>query len=488
MLKARWTRVSLAVFICLIMMITTANAKNDPPSKLFSIKMNGTVIPVYDYKDFTYAYFIQKGKASIAMEFSGSIEDVRISPLNRRTPFKKNGNTIQFDLLKPEYTVITINKKHRLFLFGDNEVHADKTNIIRITDYVIPNDTGVVTKSIQKALDDASQTGKQLIFSTGTYISGSLFVHKNTNIFFEQGAVLKASENKSDFVLNKEIGASIFITVKDARNVVIGGLGIIDGSGKAIREKYGDKGRIRLLTIQGSKNVSLDGITLRDPAAWNTHIFKSEDVGIKKLKLLNDITVPTTDGFDPDASSGITIEDCFAYCSDDNVAVKLTPRNADSLITRDIKVKNCVFLTLKSSLKIGTETRGALITDVVFENNDVIQSDRGMAIYVSDGAMVSNIRYLNNRFEEYYPDLKQMGLQFRINKRNPDSRIGQIKGVLVKDCNFYLAFPKASEVSGLDKEHRAEVLFDNLTIAGKKCLNLQDANIQTATFSDISFE
>ena len=486
MLKA--SKCSRLLFIFTLFITTVTHANTDPVSQLFGIKINGAGIPVYDYKDFTYAYFEQNGKVSIVITFAQPVDDVKISPVHRDIQFVKKDRTIQFDLLQPEYTVVTVNKKQRLFLFAEEELQSNQSDTLKITDYVTKGDTGVSTQSIQKALDAASATGKQLVFTAGTYTSGSLFIHSNTKLFFEKGAVLKASENLADYVLNKEIGARIFITVKDAQNVVVNGSGIIDGSGRAIRDKFGDKGRIRLFTIHHSEKVALSGITLRDPAAWNTHIFKSQEVHIKHLKLLNDITVPTTDGFDPDASSGINIENCFAYCSDDNVAVKLTPRNEETLITKNIRVSGCVFLTLKSSLKIGTETRGASISDVLFENNDVIQADRGMAIYATDGAIIENVRYINNRFEESYLDLKQMAVQFRLNKRDAESRLGQIKNVLVKDCNFYVRFPKPSEVSGFDKDHKTEVVFDNLQIGGKKCLNISDADIQTAAFSDITFK
>lgn len=476
------------ILVQLLFVGAIAYASNEQPSKLFHVKVSGTNTPAISYMDFNYARFIQKGKAAIEVEFSEIIEDVKISPISRGINFVKDGDKkIKFDLSSAAYTVVTINKKHRLFLFGDEAVMPAKSNTIRITDYVENKGNEIATAAIQKALDEASKTGKQLIFPAGIYRSGSLFIHANTNIFFEEGALLKGSDEITDYLLNKEIGARIFITIKDAQNVTINGLGIIDGSGKAIRDKVGDKGRIRLFTIHGSKDVAINGITLRDPAAWNTHIFKSDNVRLSRLKLLNDITVANTDGFDPDASSRVTIENCFSYCSDDNVAVKLTPRD-ESLITRDISVKNCVFLTLKSSLKVGTETRGASISNVLFENNDVIQSDRGMAIYCSDGAQISDVRFVNNRFEESYADLKQMGIQFRLNKRTPESRVGAISNILVKDCNFYAAFPRPSEVSGYDGEHRTEVVFENLQINGKKCLNVSDANIKTATFSNIKFK
>jgi hypothetical protein len=458
------------------------------PSVLFKLKINGSVVPVTGYMDFDYAQFYQKGTLNIEVEFTEKILDVKVSPLSRKIQVTRSAeNKVKFQLNTASYTVVTINKQNRLFLFGENYKELLSPKPLKITDYVNNKGTEIATPAIQKALDDASTTGKSLIFPAGTYLSGSLFIHDNTNVIFQEGAVLKASDDISKFSYNNEIRAPIFITISNAQHVRINGLGAIDCSGKVLREKFGDKGRLRLLVIYASKDVEVSNITLRDPGTWNTHIYRSQHVLLSRLKLLNNPTLPTSDGFDPDASSDVTIKDCFAYTSDDNVAIKLTPKDT-GLKTSEITIRGCVFLTLKSSLKVGTETRGTSISNVLFENNDIIRSDRGISIYCSDGAEINDIKYINNRFEENYPDLRQMCMEFRINQRTPESRVGVIKNVLVKDCQFLEAFPKPSAIRGMDADHKVEVTFDNLTIQGKKCTNIDEANIKTAIFSTIRFQ
>ena len=182
--------------------------------------------------------------------------------------------------------------------------------------------------------------------------------------------------------------------------------------------------------------------------------------------MLNDIDLSNTDGFDPDASKFVLIENCFAYCSDDNVAVKITGTSGYLQNTENITVRGCVFLTKKSSLKVGTESRGDVIRNVLFEDNDVVESDRGMSLYCADGALFEAISYIKNRFEDNYPDAKQSWMNFTITKRNPDSKPGNMVGILVKDCSFKHPFPKVSEISGFDDTHRIAMTIDNLK-AGK---------------------
>lgn len=150
-------------------------------------------------------------------------------------------------------------------------------------------------------------------------------------------------------------------------------------------EKFGDKARMRLLLAVNSSDLHFEGVMFRDPGSWNTQILLCRDVVLRNIKLMNDTELSNTDGFDPDASRNLLIENCFAYCSDDNVAVKTTGYSDYLGDAEDITVRGCVFLTKKSSLKVGTETRGTRMSNITFEDNDVLEPTCGMALYVSDG-------------------------------------------------------------------------------------------------------
>jgi polygalacturonase len=244
---------------------------------------------------------------------------------------------------------------------------------------------------------------------------------------------------------------------------------------------------MRLLLILNSSDVRIDGIIVRDPGSWNTHILYSEKIDIRNVKMLNDIELSNTDGFDPDASKDVVIDHCFAYCSDDNVAVKSTGTSGLLRDAENIIVRNCVFLTKKSALKVGTESLSATLKNIVFVNNDVIESDRGMSLYCADGAVFDDIRFINNRFESNWPDAKRCGINFTITKRTPASRAGEMKNILIKDCSFATEFPRVSEILGFDKDHRIGLTIDNLSIGGKKVSGLLDSSIKTNEFSDLIF-
>lgn len=483
--------ISLLIIILLNNIISVAQApldaaiipiKNqDVISGFFTVTANGTPLETAVFKDVNYTSFKQKADLNIQITCSETIHDFVISPLNKQikgTLIKPN--TLAFQLSTASYLVITINKKQRLFLFAETTEDQDLSGqVVSINSYHLDMEK-VNTGVIQTAINQAAQKKQTLFFPSGLYKIGKLTIPSNSKILMAAGAIWKASDDISDLKNQTAQKPNAFIRIQDASHVEIKGLGIIDGNGRALRDKYGDDARFRIFLIVSSKDVIVEGITARDPGSWNSQIMYSDQVSFRKVKLLNDVTLSNTDGFDPDASSRVSIENCFAYTGDDNVAIKVTKNDGPVNKTTDITVRGCVFLTRKSSLKVGTESRGTSISNVLFEDNDVVMSDRGMALYCSDGALYQNIRYVNNRFESNYPDAKKMGIQFVINKRNADSKAGKMENVTITNCKFYTPFPAASEIKGLDEAHQITVKIDNLEINGKKCLTLSDAGIKTS--------
>jgi len=438
-------------------------------------------IPVEKYKDYHYVSFPMKSKLTAYITLKNeALESVEVSPKSKELKAELIQNTAAIVLYNPGYYMALINKKYKFFIFAEKPEKPELTNIINVLDLGIDNSGETnVTRKLQQAINQSAEEKRTLYFPAGEYKTFPLTIGSNTRIYLDKNAVIKADiSDLNAFQSNDDLKTKRFIYIKDAENVKIGGTGAIDGNGKALRDKYGEDARMRLMMIFQSKNVSVEGLMLKDPGSWNTQILCSEDVQFKYVKLLNDIEISNTDGFDPDASQRVLIENCFAYCSDDNVAIKITNYSGYRRNVEDITVRGCVFLTKKSSLKVGTETRGEWIKNVLFEDNDIIQSDRGMALYVSDGATLENIRYVNNRFEYNYPDSKRCGIHFYVNKRNRDSKLGEIKDIWIKDCSFETSFPRASEIESSGDTPKINVTIDNLVIAGKKCNSLEDANIK----------
>ncbi len=464
-------------------------SKLDTASNIFTANIDGHKVFVKKYKDIHYIHFAYDGVANITMQVNEPVTEWRISSKASMVNAKLAGDRIYIQMKHAAYVVITVNH-HRLFLFRDEsetdvpELHNAKA--LNVLDLGVDN-TGasLTTVALQKALDLAAAKQQVLYFPEGIYLTGTIKIHSNTRVYLAPGAIIKGSEKREDFPVddNKKeadhvndparytdngewMTFSRLLLIDSAVNVKIWGRGIIDGSGSIIRAQGKPANLIR---IRSSRKVIIDGIILRDPACWNTHILHSKNIIIKNVKLLNDRSVPNTDGFDPDASKNVLIENSFAYCSDDNVAVKSTNNNGLLQNCENITVRNCVFLTKKSALKVGTETKAAFMRNINFIDNYVVEADRGIVLYCYDGSTFDHIRYIGNYFERLHRDNQQKCIHMQIRNR---SGAGKIKNVLIRDCTFGDAFQQPSEIMGYDKLHMIEgVKCKNLVIAGKRILS-----------------
>ncbi len=375
---------------------------------IFTLKTPSGNLIASNGNDYYFISFDLAKASPMSLTSNIPIEKVEISPKSRPIPFELKDNKLKFSLNKAGQHMIRINDSIKIFLFAEmpEKVPIGK-NVINIVGKYKIDSTGRVieTAKIQQALNELSNSGKILFFPKGTYKSGSLDIRSNSCIYFERGAELSTdtssigSYNSTDSLKTKR-----FIYLKNVENVEIKGYGSINGNGNVLRTKFGDDARMRLIMAVKSKHIVVDGLQLKDPGSWNTQILLCEQVTLSNVKILNNTQLANTDGFDPDGSAQVLIENCFACCSDDNVAIKTTGYAGIPGVVDGITVRGCLFLTRKSALKIGTETRGSSMKNIIFENNDVIESDRGMAIYVSDGAILDSILFQNNRFERNHPD------------------------------------------------------------------------------------
>ena len=464
-------------------------------SELFGVSASGEEIFCEDYKDISYARFSLKGSAELEISSSEEISEFDISPHSRNITAEAEKNKLKFNIDEGQRLIVTINGEKKLFIFADKPEtdvpDRSAENVFLLTDYdgIVSDGSAVITEAFQAAIDDVSGKGGVLYVQSGIYKTGTLKMRSNVSMYLESGALIQGTEEKSDYPYplttanGNQTLVSALIFFDAARDARIYGRGTIDGSGKVVRAA----GRNAwLIGMAECENVRMDDVVLRDPAAFNTHIQYSDNVTIDGVKLINDIENPNTDGFDPDSSRNVTIKNCFAYCSDDTVSVKThrystLVRNSYNIIVRDN-----VFWTKKSAMKVGDETSSHKIHDVLFENNDIIRADRAMTLYVYDGAEVSNISFVNNRAEFVGGDSLRRHLDFRIATRDESSNSpGKIKNVLIKDFYAESFAENYSTMQGLDSGHNISgVYIDNYVVGGVKRNSTAEAHINAKAYAD----
>jgi polygalacturonase len=472
-----------------LFLLFTLSAKAEEPA--FVLKLASGNLKAIKTSSYYHVSMDLKNPVSLQLIPNIAIQTVEISPKNNPIPFHLTDNRINFRLEKPGYHLIRINDSIKVFIFAEKpEMVPNGAQVINIVEKYSVDSTGrnCETEKIQLALNEISGSEKILFFPRGNYKSGQLKIRSNSQVYLERGAVLNADTSTIDtYRSSGAVKTKRFLDMDGVENVHLFGYGSVNGNGRVLRAKFGDEARMRLILATNSKNLIIEGLRLIDPGSWNTQVLLCENVVLRSIKLLNDIHLSNTDGFDPDGSRRMSIEHCFAYCGDDNVAIKTTGYAGDPGNVEDISVKGCLFLTRKSALKIGTETRGEWMKNITFEDNNVVESDRGMAIYVSDGALIENITFRNNHFEYNFPDAQQKAIHFVVSKRNIDSKLGKVKHLLLQNNFFENPFPKKSVVKYEGDEIGIDMTVDNLVISGKKVHTPESAGIQT-TNAKISFK
>ena len=255
------------------------------------------------------------------------------------------------------------------------------------------------TELIQAAIDKAASSGEELIIERGVYVTGTLFLKSGLRLKLEEGAYILGSENFEDYstdvnlfvdAVDHERGRSL-IYADGAEDITIYGSGVIDGRGGIFSVSHPHHGeRPFLIRIMNSKNISVEGITLKNPAAWTLHLMNCEDVSIKSLTVHSRVNA-NNDGIDIDSCHRCVIDSCHIDSGDDAVCLKATVDHPCS----DITVKNCVITTDWAGFKIGTESVGDF-ENIVFENSYIYDCN-GCAIKICpvDGGSVKELTIRN---------------------------------------------------------------------------------------------
>lgn len=257
-------------------------------------------------------------------------------------------------------------------------------NIV-ITDLGAVNDSSIVqTKIIQNAIDDASkQGGGVIIIPKGTFLSGALFFKPNTHLHLSAGAVLKGSDNISDYPLMKSRmegqNLDYFPALINAYGVdgfTISGKGTIDGNGLKYWESFWARrkenpactnlevSRPRLIFIWNCDNVRIQDVSLHNSGFWTSHYYKCSNVKIMDLHIFSPhqpVRAPSTDAIDIDACVNVHVKGCYMSVNDDAIALKggkgpWADADTSNGANINILIEDCEFGFCHSALTCGSES------------------------------------------------------------------------------------------------------------------------------------
>ena len=268
--------------------------------------------------------------------------------------------------------------------------------------------------AIQQAVDLATeQGGGRVLIPAGRFLSGTVMLKSNVELHLASGAVLLSSLREEDISPfpageeddNKDTGwdGGFFLGAKNACNVTISGLGVIDGQGDKVFLDLNEDNdfhecpkvctafRPRMMLFEAVTNFVVKDVTLKDAAFWTLHMAGCRHVRISNIMILNDDRGANNDGIDPDCCQDVVISDCIVRTGDDAIVLKTTKPMARRYgPCENVTITNCVLHSRDSALKIGTETHG-VIRNVILSDCVVEDCSRGIGVWVRDGGVVENI-------------------------------------------------------------------------------------------------
>lgn len=270
----------------------------------------------------------------------------------------------------------------------------------RITDFGAVGDGKTLnTTAIQKTIDICNEKGGgKVVCDRGVFISGTLVLKSNVNLFIESGSKIKGSENLNDYQdlqapgfipgegIEKSKNALILATF--AENFSITGIGEINGSGLAfydpktadINGKFAkpETARPRIIMFYRCKNVLIEDVSFVDSSCWTIWLMQCENVHIHRAKFFGNARMRNVDGIDIDQSKRVTVSDCFFDTEDDCIAVRsMKNLYKKQMVCETIAVSNCIFKTHCNGIRIGCPCDGE-IKDCIF--SDIVIEDCGNGI------------------------------------------------------------------------------------------------------------
>lgn len=475
------------------------------PSRTFTVEVNGKPVRVDEMLQVHVAHFAFTERADVVVRVHDEITRYQVSPVSYRIPSEAEeyGHEVRLSLDRPRRIVVYINNLPRLLIWAEapeaNPPQPGDPGVVSLADFGAPDDgRHLATDAIHRAIA-AVPKGGVLYVPPGIYRSGTIRLKSDMTLYLAGGARIVGSPLRdhypkirdrveADVVTDpdnhwrkgKNLSYRQLLLIDRAENVTVRGRGVIDGNGAVLRAQGFFIFDVKIIE---SRNVRLEGVVLAHSPAWFTHILHSDHVTIRGIKLVANREIMNGDGIDPDASRHVLIEDNFFLCNDDFVAVKITGNAGLTRDVDDVVVRRNVAIAESSALKIGTELQDdRTIRNVLFEDNDILECDRGMSIYLEEGGTAENIRFVNNRFERLFIEGRRRLIDFYIENR---TGAGRIRDILIRDCVALVPWPSPSSLAGLDADHQiTDVRIDNLVIAGRPVREAADIPLETNAFVD----
>lgn len=334
---------------------------------------------------------------------------------------------------------------------------AIKAQTFNIKDYGA-NGNGLVlnTPSIQKTIDDANaKGGGTVIIPEGVFLTGTIRLKSNVQLYLAKGAVLLGSTNLSDYEKNERWYA--LILAHDQQHIAITGEGTINGQGKdlaknvlrlvkndAIKDSLklnrpNESLRPQLIEFIGCTGVKIQGVNLINSSCWVETYDHCNDMVIDSIHV-ESTAYWNNDGMDIVDCKNVKVINCDINAADDGICLKSSdPKSA----CENIDISNCRVRSSASGVKFGTASVGGF-KNIRIHHIYVYNTYRtAISLEIVDGGIMENVD-IND------VTAKNTGgaIFIRLGHRKKDVPPGIIRHIHIKDVTVEV--PKGKPDTGYD--------------------------------------
>jgi len=374
--------------------------------------------------------------------------------------------------------------------------------VFRVEEHgAVADGTTMNTMAIQQAIDACALAGGGVVlFSSGKYLTGTVYLKSNVMLQVDKDAVILGSrDHERDYpatpldqpytnpatgfeyrstpdpdrpdrqINNANPRQQALIIAIRKENIGIRGGGMIDFQGYAWNPTYAfgrnTTGKHPFgLRIMECRNITVQDIYLKNSNKWMQLYVHCENVLIENIRVLNQVSFEN-DGLDLDGCRNVIVRNCVFSTEDDGVCLK----GMSGLVTENILIENCAIYSQCNAFKIGTDTEGdfrnVLLRNCIlggippdsttyfrYRRTRKHGVDSGVALEAVDGGTTENIVVQNcSILRSNTPIFLRSGRRNRTCKQRPDPVHGTLRNILIigitgRDCE-----KDGSFISGIER-------------------------------------
>lgn len=320
-------------------------------SEIYSVLANGMGIPVgHEISNdsvFETTAFMAEGKILVEIEVPAKIDKFSVHPLSKGIDAKRDGNKLSFMTDSPSNLMVKIDDHPPLLLF---------------------------TTPLELEVPDKKDSNV-LYFGPGEHNVGRLKLKSNQTVYIAAGATIYGT-----------------LEGEGVENVQIMGRGILDGSKHTSWDE-----RIFGIYFERSKNITIEGIGIRNCYWWVTHFLLCENVNISHINLFS--YYRNNGGLMLDGCRNYQAKNSFILTNDDCICPHaLNAAGNGEPLSDNYRFEDMVLYNVLSGngIRIGASFETERCTNWLFKNIDLLAHD-GAAIISdhSDWATMENLWFVN---------------------------------------------------------------------------------------------